>query len=99
MTTILVTGTATEVGKTWFGSRVAAALRSGGRIVAARKPAQSFEPGTGPTDAEVLAAATGEPATTVCPAHRWYEVPMAPPMAASVLGRPEPTLEIGRAHV
>jgi dethiobiotin synthetase len=92
VTTILVTGTATEVGKTWFGSRVAAVLRAQGRTVAARKPAQSFEPGKGPTDAEVLADATGEAPTTVCPEHRWYEVPMAPPMAASVLGRPEPTL-------
>ncbi|MFM7271313.1 MAG: ATP-dependent dethiobiotin synthetase BioD [Actinomycetes bacterium] len=92
MTTILITGTATEIGKTWFGARLATALRARGCSVAARKPAQSFEPGTGPTDAEVLADATGEPPTTVCPEHRWYEVPMAPPMAAAVLGRPEPTI-------
>jgi len=60
--------------------------------VAARKPAQSFAPGDGPTDADVLAAATGERPEEVCPPARWYEVAMAPPMAAAVLGRPVPTL-------
>ena len=40
------------------------------------------------TDAEVLGAASGEPATTVCRSERWYPVPLAPPMAAEVLGRP-----------
>ena len=55
--------------------------------MAARKPVQSFAPGAR-TDAEVLAAATGESPTDVCPRHRWYEVPMAPPMAAEALGRP-----------
>ena len=54
---------------------------------AARKPVQSFSPGD-ITDAEVLAAATGEAVHDVSPQHRWYEVPMAPPMAADVLGRP-----------
>jgi dethiobiotin synthetase len=56
--------------------------------VGARKPAQSFEPGDPRTDAHVLADATGEPVTRVCPEHRWYDVAMAPPMAAEVLGRP-----------
>lgn len=85
---VLIAGTGTEVGKTWVGARLAEALRAGGRSVAARKPAQSFGPGEGPTDAEVLAAATGEEPATVCPKHRWYEVAMAPPMAADALGRP-----------
>ena len=58
--------------------------------VAARKPAQSFEPADDPAlrDAHVLGAASGEPPGVVCPPHRWYEVPMAPPMAAEALGRP-----------
>ena len=30
--------------------------------------------------------------TDVCPRHRWYTVPMAPPMAADVLGRPPFTI-------
>ena len=81
-------GTGTEVGKTWVAARLATVLRERGLRVAARKPAQSFEPGEGPTDAEVLGAATGEDPGTVCPHHRWYEAPMAPPMAADALGRP-----------
>lgn len=84
---LLVAGTGTDVGKTWVGARVAEAGRAAGLTVAARKPAQSFEPGTGPTDADVLAAATGEDVVDVCPAHRWYEVAMAPFMAAEHLGR------------
>jgi dethiobiotin synthetase len=56
-------------------------------VVAARKPAQSFEPGDPTTDAAELAAGTGEDVETVCPPHRWYPTPMAPPMAADELGR------------
>lgn len=85
---VLVAGTATEVGKTWVSCRLAAHLRAAGSRVAARKPAQSFAPGEGPTDAELLAAATGERPTDVCPPHRWYEFPAAPFMAADLLGRP-----------
>jgi dethiobiotin synthetase len=88
MKLVVVAGTATEVGKTWVGARLAAAWRERGVKVAARKPVQSFVPGDGATDAEVLAAATGEDPHDVCPAHRWYPVAMAPPMAADVLGRP-----------
>jgi dethiobiotin synthetase len=85
---VVVTGAGTGVGKTWVGGHVLASLRAEGRRVAARKPVQSFEPGAGPTDAEVLAHATGEAPQAVCPAHRWYEAPMAPPMAANLLRRP-----------
>jgi dethiobiotin synthetase len=85
---VVVTGTGTEVGKTWVGARALHHLRARGLAVAARKPAQSFESGVGPTDAELLAGATGEEADAVCPRHRWYEAAMAPPMAAATLGRP-----------
>ena len=85
---MLVTGTGTETGKTWVGAQLLAALRAAGHRVAARKPVQSYEPGTDTTDADVLALATGEQPIEVCPEHRWYEVPMAPPMAAEILGRP-----------
>ena len=92
-TLVVVAGTATEVGKTWVAERLAAALRTRGWRVGARKPAQSFAPGElGGTDAERLAAATGEAPETVCPRGRWYEAPMAPPMAAEALGRPGFTL-------
>ena len=62
--------------------------------VAARKPAQSFDPDDDPAglDAAVLGAASGEPPDEVCPPHRWYETPMAPPMAAERLGRPPFTI-------
>ena len=85
---IAVVGVATDVGKTWVGARLLEALRAEGLVVAARKPVQSFEPGSdGGTDADVLAAATGESPGDVCPPHRWYPVAMAPPMAADALGR------------
>lgn len=82
---VVVAGTGTEVGKTWASAQALAALRDDGVQVAARKPAQSFGPGE-VTDAEVLAAATGEHQHVVCPEERWLPVPMAPPMAADALG-------------
>jgi dethiobiotin synthetase len=86
---VVIAGTGTEVGKTWVGARLAAALRARGWRVAARKPAQSFAPAErGRTDAEKLAAATGEAPEQVCPPARWYDTPLAPPMAADALGRP-----------
>jgi dethiobiotin synthetase len=60
--------------------------------VAARKPAQSYSPGER-TDAEILSCASGETGDEVCPAHRSYPVPLAPPLAAQALGRPGPTLD------
>lgn len=87
---VAVVGTGTDIGKTYVTARLLELLRQGGAKVAARKPAQSFDPSDDPSerDAAVLGAASGEPPETVCPPHRWYEVAMAPPMAAQVLGRP-----------
>lgn len=85
--TVVVSGTGTEVGKTWVTATVAGQLRNAGLVVAARKPAQSHGPGDVTTDAAVLAAATGEDVSAVCGEDRDYEVAMAPPMAASALGR------------
>ncbi|HMD45649.1 MAG TPA: dethiobiotin synthase [Acidimicrobiales bacterium] len=90
---VLVVGTGTEVGKTWLAARLIAALRDAGSAVAARKPTQSFEPGRGPTDAALLAGASGEAEEVVCPPAHAYPVAMAPPMAAEVLGRPPVTLD------
>lgn len=90
---IAVVGTATEVGKTWVTCGVLATLRRRGFSVSARKPVQSFDPAeAGATDAELLAASSGESPQAVCLPHRWYEVPMAPPMAASVTGAEPPKL-------
>jgi dethiobiotin synthetase len=83
----VVAGTGTEIGKTWLTAHLAAELRRHGVAVSARKPAQSFDAGDRVTDAHLLAEATGETAAEVCPHHRWYEVPMAPPMAAEALSR------------
>lgn len=85
---ILIAGTGTGVGKTWVAARMLEALRARGLPCAARKPVQSFAVEDGPTDADVLAAASGEEPHDVTPLHRWYDVPMAPPMAAEVLGAP-----------
>jgi dethiobiotin synthetase len=104
---VTVVGTHTEVGKTWAGQQLLRNWRSQGLSVAARKPVQSFDPGSAPTDAELLAAASAEDVHDVCPANRWYGRAMAPPMAADALSRPRITLaqliaEIrwpARAHV
>jgi dethiobiotin synthetase len=82
-----ILGTHTEVGKTWVLARVLEGVRARGLSVAARKPVQSFDPEEGCTDADILAAASGEDAAVVCPPHRSYPLPMAPPMAADALGR------------
>ncbi|HUY21672.1 MAG TPA: dethiobiotin synthase [Acidimicrobiales bacterium] len=89
---VLVAGTGTDVGKTWVAARLLETWRVAGLSVAARKPAQSFAEGAGPTDAEVLGAASGEEPATVCRPGRSYRVPLAPPMAADALGLPPPTL-------
>lgn len=91
---ILVCGTGTEVGKTWVAARLLAEMRGQGRSVSARKLAQSFDVGRhgeclgGPTDAESLAAATGEHPDEVCRSFRSYHRAMAPPIAAQALGLP-----------
>jgi dethiobiotin synthetase len=90
---VVCAGTATEVGKTFVGAAALRELGARGRTVAARKPAQSFDPADGqPLDAVVLADATGEAPDQVCPPARTYPVAMAPPMAAAALDVPVPTL-------
>jgi dethiobiotin synthetase len=86
VTTVVVTGTGTEIGKTYVTAALARELRAQGVEVHARKPVQSFAPDDTHTDADVLAAATGEAPHAVCPPHRWLPTPMAPPMAAAALG-------------
>ncbi len=91
---LVVAGTGTEIGKTWLGCGILRRARQDGLVVAARKPAQSFDASDddADTDAALLAAASGEAPQTVCPSHRWYPCAMAPPMAADVLGRHSFTL-------
>jgi dethiobiotin synthetase len=90
---VVVVGTGTEIGKTYVTARLLRDLRSKGIDVAARKPAQSFGPEDQFTDAHFLADASGESPNDVCPRHRWYPIPMAPPMAAEALARPPFSVE------
>jgi dethiobiotin synthetase len=91
--TVVVTGTGTDIGKTWFTAATIEALRAGGHAVIACKPVQSFAPGDeGRTDADVLARASRDDPLRVCPSHRWLAVAVAPPMAARRLGLPPFTI-------
>ena len=91
---VVTLGTGTEVGKTWISARLLELWRGRGVSVAARKPAQSFDPDDHqPTDAAVLGAATGEQPEMVCPPRRTYPLAMAPPMAAAALDRPGFTID------
>jgi dethiobiotin synthetase len=83
---VFVSGTGTGVGKTWWTAAVARGLRDRGVAVAARKPAQSGD--DEPSDAVVLADATGAHPDEVCPPHRRYRRAWAPPMAAEDAGAP-----------
>ena len=97
---IVVTGTGTEIGKTWVAVETLRALRRRGVAVAARKPVLSYAPGgTEPNDADLLAGATGEQPTEVCPPHRRLAAAMAPPMAAAALGLPRFTIDELAAEV
>jgi len=97
---VVVIGTGTEVGKTWVSSKLLLQARKQHLRVAARKPAQSFDPhSTAPTDAELLADASGEAAEAVCPPHRWYPIAMAPPIAAELLNRPPLLLDALLAEI
>ena len=91
---VVVTGTGTDVGKTWWSASIARALRARGITVAARKPVQSYSPAdpVAALDASVLGGATGERPEVVCPTHRWLAEPLAPPMAAAALGLPPFTI-------
>jgi dethiobiotin synthetase len=84
---LVFAGTGTGVGKTWAAAALARVLAP---QVAVRKPVQSFD--AHPTDAELLAAASGEAVDDVCAPHRSYELAVAPFMAAARLGRPPFTL-------
>ena len=89
---VLVTGTGTEVGKTWVACGLLEVARARGLRVAARKPAQSYDEDGSPKDADRLGAASGEHPAEVCPPTRGYPLAMAPPMAAAALGRPVPSI-------
>lgn len=89
MSGLFITGTDTDVGKTFVGACLAAALRRRGRDVGVMKPAQSgYAPGDPASDAVRLArwAGVDDPPDLVCPFA--YEEPLAPEVAAARAGRP-----------
>jgi dethiobiotin synthetase len=88
----VVSGTGTDVGKTYVTALAARELRERGVRVAARKPVQSYAPGDALTDADVLAGATGVDPGEVCAVARWYARAMAPPVAAELLASPPFTI-------
>lgn len=85
---LVVTGTDTEVGKTWVGCRLAEALRDGGAIVRAVKPLESGcaagEPDPG-EDGVLLARAAGQASPGAALVR--LVAPVAPPVAAEREGR------------
>ena len=81
--TLLVTGTDTDVGKTYVACRLIERLRSEGVCVAAFKPAASGAVDGRWGDVDALRAASGR--TDVCP--QTFAAPLAPPDAARAEGR------------
>ena len=80
---IVLVGTGTNVGKTWFGASLCRALRSLGAECVALKPVESgWTPGA--SDAELLAAASGHPAL---PSPYRFDAPISPHLAARLTGR------------
>ena len=86
MTSLLITGTDTGVGKTWVGRALSHALVSAGRRVVAVKPVETGCAGTDShlEDGPLLAAATGqaEPRAALFR----FAAPLAPALAAELEG-------------
>lgn len=88
---LFVTGTDTDIGKTYVAAAIARALHSAGRRVGVYKPVASGCPirdgRTVPTDAETLWQAAGQPGELerVCP--QCFRAPLAPHLAAEAEGR------------
>jgi dethiobiotin synthetase len=92
MTAVFVTGTGTDVGKTFVTAALIRHCRAAGRVVAACKPiASGFDPAAAAaSDPGVLAAALGQ-AASIAEIDRitpWrFAAPLAPDMAAAAEGR------------
>jgi dethiobiotin synthetase len=85
MTTVLVTGTDTGVGKTWVTCALGHRLASAGRKVVAIKPVETGCDGTGIEDGVLLARATGQAAPGA--ALLRFAAPLAPAAAADAEDR------------
>lgn len=92
MSTLFVTGTGTEIGKTLVTAALCRELRSGGRAPRALKPVLSgYDPATmQESDAGVLLASLDQPVTeeAVAAITPWrFSAPLSPDMAAAREGR------------
>jgi dethiobiotin synthetase len=90
VTAIFVTGTGTDVGKTFVTAALIRHARAAGRDVAAFKPvASGFEPAQAETsDAGVLLDALGRPLADIDAIAPWrFAAPLSPDMAAAREGR------------
>lgn len=89
---LFVTGTDTDIGKTWVGTRIVRALCENGVAVVPRKPVESgWADDIRDTDTYKLAQAAGldadqsEVIEQVCPNH--FKEPLSPPRAAALEGQ------------
>jgi dethiobiotin synthetase len=90
VTTIFVTGTGTDVGKTFLSAALIRHWRAAGRAVAAFKPVVSgFDPTTSQaSDPSVLLTALGRPISDIETISPWrFAAPLSPDMAAAREGR------------
>jgi dethiobiotin synthetase len=90
VTAIFVTGTGTDVGKTFLSAALIRHWRSAGHAVAAFKPVVSgFDPASAATsDPGVLLAALGDPSGKIETLSPWrFTTPLSPDMAAAREGR------------
>jgi dethiobiotin synthetase len=91
MTAIFVTGTGTDVGKTFVTTGLIRDLRAAGRAADAIKPVVSGFDAQNPasSDAGILLEALGRPASDIDRICRWrFTAPLAPAMAARREGHP-----------
>lgn len=93
MPAIFITGTGTDVGKTYVTAALIRALRARGVAVEASKPVVSGLDPASPegSDPAVLLEALGRPATaeTLATISPWqFTAPLSPPLAARMEGRP-----------
>ena len=84
---VVCLGTGTEIGKTWVGAATLAELRRGGTSWPPASPCSRSTPTTRRHRRAPVRRRDRRAIDLVCPAHRSFEVAMAPPMAAEVLGR------------
>lgn len=92
MSAIFVTGTGTDIGKTYVSAAILRALTAGGLAVEISKPVVSgFDPKSPVgSDPAVLLEAIGRPVTpeTLAGVSPWqYAAPLSPPLAAKLEGR------------